>query len=67
MLGSYARLTWWSYVMKPCKGDQKMQLHLEVKSKSRYKNHIRIMLGSCIRLKLDSYIIKPCIWDQKIT
>ena len=53
--------------MKPCKGDQKMQLHLEVKSKLRYKNHIRIMLGSCIRLKLDSYIIKPCIWDQKIT
>ena len=41
---SYVRLALGSYVIKPCKWDQKItyQLRFDVTSGLRYKNHVRI-------------------------
>ena len=68
MLRTYARLTFGSYVIKPCKRDQKMKLlSFDVTSESRCKSHVGITLESCFRLTLNSYVIKPCKSDQNIT
>ena len=68
MLGSWVRLTLVSYIIKPCKWDQKNRyyLRLEVTSGIRYKDHVRIRSESYVRLALGSYVIKPCKWNQKV-
>ena len=50
MLGSCVRLTLGSYLIKPCKWDQKntQELPLEVTSGLRYKNCVRTMSESYV-------------------
>ena len=63
------RLTLGSYVIKPCKWDQKItySIRLAVTSRLSYKNHVRITSEGFVRLPLGSSVIKSCKWDQKIT
>ena len=69
MSESYVRLTLRNYVIISYKWDQEITqlLRLEVTSRLRYKNYVRITSESYVRLALGSYIIKPCKWDQDIT
>ena len=63
------RLVLGSYVIKPCKWDQKIAylVRLKVTSGLRNKNHIRIKSESYVRLTLGGYVIKPSKWNQKVT
>ena len=66
---SYVRLALESYVIKPCKWDQKLMYYLcfEVTSGLRYKKLVRITQWSYVRFTLGNYVIKPCKWEQQNT
>ena len=65
---SYVRLTLESYIIKPCKWNQKIMKHfpLEATSGFSYKNHVRITSVSYVRVTSGKYVKKPCKWKKKI-